>query len=406
MATSPDFSEYIDLTIYDTDAESLLNQIITYGRAIIPEWSPAAGEVEMMLAEVFAVGAADLASYINRLPGGILEAVIALFDVERSDGVAATGTVQFTMVDTNGHTIPSGTNLVYTGGLVPLVFTTDSDLVISSGDDTGSVAVTALTVGFAHNAVPSSATVQAISNTDYVSTVEFTSTNGATGGEDAETDEIFLERVTNTFSTYSSALVTPSQIRASVLDNFRATAYRCAVYDKERYLDRAVSSTTEHPGYVLVAVASQNTTNSTGNFSDTTLSASEISDIRTHLEDRIPAGLQVDIMSAEVVSVSVTASVVTLNGSDTSVVETAINNALAAYFDPNVWDWTKSVVRVNEVISLIDGVTGVDYVSSVSLAGNAEIFPAGADNFTVSTDLQLNNLGTLVGNGTHTLTVT
>ena len=201
-------------------------------------------------------------------------------------------------------------------------------------------------------------------------------------------------------------LYAPSQIRASVLDNFRATAYRCAVYDKERYLDRAVSSTTEHPGYVLVAVASQNTTNSTGNFSDTTLSASEISDIRTHLEDRIPAGLQVDIMSAEVVSVSVTASVVTLSGSDTSVVETAIDNALAAYFDPNVWDWTKSVVRVNEVISLIDGVTGVDYVSSVSLAGNAEIFPAGADNFTVSTDLQLNNLGTLVGNGTHTLTVT
>jgi hypothetical protein len=406
MATSPDFSEYVDLTIYDTDAESLLNQIITYGRAIIPEWSPAAGEVEMMLAEVFAVGAADLASYINRLPGGILEAVIALFDVERSDGVAATGTVQFTMVDTNGHTIPSGTNVVYTGGLVPLVFSTDSDLVISSGSSTGSVAVTALTVGSAHNSVPASATVQAISNTDYVSTVEFTSTNGATGGEDPDTDEVFLSRVTNTFSTYSSALVTPSQIRASVLDNFRSTAYRCAVYDKERYLDRAVFSTTEHPGYVLVAVASQNTTNSSGNFSDTTLSASEISDIRTHLEDRIPAGLQVDIMSAEVVSVSVTASVVTLDGSDTSVVETAINNALAVYFDPNVWDWTKSVVRVNEVISLIDGVTGVDYVSSVSLAGNAEIFPAGADNFTVSTDLQLNNLGTLVGNGTHTLTVT
>ena len=61
MATSPDFSEYVDLTIYDTDAEVLLNQIVTYGRTIIPEWTPAAGEIEMMLAEVFAVGAADLA---------------------------------------------------------------------------------------------------------------------------------------------------------------------------------------------------------------------------------------------------------------------------------------------------------------------------------------------------------
>ena len=405
MATSPDFSEYVDLTIYDTDAEVLLNQIVTYGRTIIPEWTPAAGEIEMMLAEVFAVGAADLASYINRLPGGILEAVIALFDVERSDGVAATGTVQFTMVDTNGHTIPSGTTLVYTGGLVPLAFTTDSDLTISSPSSTGSVAVTAITVGAAFNDVPAAATVQAISNTDYVSTVAFTSTNGATGGLDPDTDDAFLSRITNTFSTYSSALVTPSQIRASVLDNFASTAYRCAVYDKERYLDRAVSSTTEHPGYVLVAVASQNATNSTGNFADTTLSASEIAAIRTPLEDRIPAGLQVDIMPAEVVSVSVTASIKAVSGADTSVVETSVNNALAAYFDPNTWDWTKSVVRVNEVISLIDSIVGVDYVESVTLAGNSEIFPAGADNFTLSTDIQLNNLGTLVGNGSHTLTV-
>jgi hypothetical protein len=405
MSTSPDFSEYVDLTIYDTDAESLLNEIITYGRSIIPEWTPAAGEIEMMLAEVFSVGAADLASYINRLPGGVLEALISLFGVERSDGVAATGTVQFTMVDTNGHTIPADTNLVYTGGLVPLVFTTDSDLVIAAASDTGSVAVTALTVGAAHNAVPASATVQAVSNTTYISTVAFTSANGATGGEDPDTDEVFLSRITNTFSTYSSALVTPSQIRASVLDNF-SSAYRCAVYDKERYLDRAVSSTTEHPGYALVAVAGQNATNSTTNFGDTTLTSAQLSAIRTHLEARVPAGLQLDIMSAEIVSVSVTASVVSVSGTDTSVVETAINNALATYFDPNNWDWNKSVVRVNEIISIIDNVVGVDYVSSVSLAGTSEVYPAGADNFTLSGDLSLNNLGTLVGNGSHTLTVT
>ena len=116
-------------------------------------------------------------------------------------------------------------------------------------------------------------------------------------------------------------------------------------------------------------------------------------------------------MSAEVVSVDVETNVVALSGSDTSVVETAISNALAAYFDPNVWDWTKSVVRVNEVISLIDGVAGVDYVSSVVLGGTAEIYPAGADNFTVNGstgDIELNNLGTLVGNNgsAHAITVT
>ena len=34
---SPDFSEYVDLTIYDTDAETLLNQIVTYARGVMPE---------------------------------------------------------------------------------------------------------------------------------------------------------------------------------------------------------------------------------------------------------------------------------------------------------------------------------------------------------------------------------
>ena len=108
---------------------------------------------------------------------------------------------------------------------------------------------------------------------------------------------------------------------------------------------------------MLVAVASQNATNSTGNFADTTLSASEIAAIRTHLEDRIPAGLQVDIMPAEVVSfrslpISRQFPALTL------LSWRPVSNALAAYLDPNTWDWTKSVVRVNEVISLIDSIVG------------------------------------------------
>ena len=159
------------------------------------------------------------------------------------------------------------------------------------------------------------------------------------------------------------------------------------------------------PDDVCATVPIQFTNNSTGNFSDVTVTSAEIANIRTHLEDRVPAGLQIDIMSAEVVSVSVTASVKAVSGSDTGVVETAISNALSAYLDPNNWDWTKEKVRVNEVIALIDGVVGVDYVESVSLAGNAEIAPAGAQNFTVSTDIDLHNHGTLVGNGTHSLTV-
>lgn len=401
---SPDFSEYVDLTIYDTDAETLLNQIVTYARGVMPEWTPAAGEVEMMLAEVFAVGSADLAAYINRVPAGVLEGLIDLFGETRSSGVKSTGTVDVTMVGTSGYTLPAGTPLAYTNTTPAYVFVTDADLVVSAGSTTGSVAVTATAVGAGHNTVPASADLQVLSNVSFVSSVAFNST-GPSGGASAESDDAYLRRVVNKFATYSSALTTTGQIRTSVLDSFSSTVYRCAVYDKERYLDRAISSTTEHPGYVLVAVADQNAVNSTGNFTDVTLTSGEVAAVRAHLEARVPAGLQIDLMSAEVVSASVIANIKAVSGSDTGVVETSVSNALSAYFDPNTWDWTKSKVRVNEVISLIDGVVGVDYVESVTLAGNSEVAPAGADNFTLNTDIELHNHGTLVGNGSHTLTV-
>ena len=109
-------------------------------------------------------------------------------------------------------------------------------------------------------------------------------------------------------------------------------------------------------------------------------------------------------MSAEVTFVSVTASVKAVSGSDTGVVETAISNALSAYLDPNNWDWTKEKVRANEVIALIDGVVGVDTSRACPWPVTLRR-PAGADNFTVSTDIELHNHGTLVGNGTHSLTV-
>ena len=404
---SPDFSEYVDLTVYDTNAETLLNQIVSYGRSLIPEWQPAAGNVEMMLAEVFAVGAADLATYINRLPGGVVEGVLKLFGQTRSDGVKATANVTLTMVDNAGYTVPAGTAFGYiTAGNPTYLFLLDEPLDIWPGSVSGSGAVTANTIGVVYNNVPASADVQVVSNASFISSAAVTAA-GVSGGADAESDAVFFDRASNLFATYSSALVTTGQIKASILNDFASSVYRCQVFDKERYLDRTVASTVSHPGYVLVAMAGQNAINSTTNFDDVTLTAIEESAVRSSLEAKAPAGVSFDLMSAEVVSVQVTASVVGVPGSDPAILETAILAALGVYLDPNTWDLTKSHVRMNEIVALIDGVTGVDYVSSVSLAGFKEVGPGGPDNFTKpGADIVLTNLGTLVGNyGTHVLTV-
>ena len=86
--------------------------------------------------------------------------------------------------------------------------------------------------------------------------------------------------------------------------------------------------------------------------------------MHTSLAARTPAGLTIDVMSAELASVDVTATIVKKEGATASTVKTAIETALKGYLDANVWDWSQQYIRRNEIISLIDAVTNVDYVSS------------------------------------------
>ena len=103
------------------------------------------------------------------------------------------------------------------------------------------------------------------------------------------------------------------------------------------------------------------------------VSSTNLSDLHTSLAARTPAGLTIDVMSAELASVDVTATVVKKEGATASTVKTAIETALKGYLDANVWDWSQQYIRRNEIISLIDAVTNVDYVSSLTMSGNTLI---------------------------------
>ena len=140
------------------------------------------------------------------------------------------------------------------------------------------------------------------------------------------------------------------------------------------------------------------------------VSTSNLSDLYDYLTARVASGVTIDVMSAELASISVTATVVKTSGAVASTVKTAVENAIKAYFDPNQWDWSTSTVRKNELISLIDGVSGVDYVSALTLDGQTLI---GTDNIgyytssggtktTVNLDIGQGGAGTLVSpDGTY-----
>jgi len=177
------------------------------------------------------------------------------------------------------------------------------------------------------------------------------------------------------------------------------------VYNRRRYRDRDTTASDygTHDGVVLVAVGGNVSTAASASV-EVPVSTANLADLYESVTERTPSGVTVDVMSAELASVSVTANVVAQSGTVASTVRTSVEDAIKAYLDPNVWDWSTNTVRKNELIALIDSVAGVDYVSSLTLDGQTLV---GTDNIgyytlsggtktTVNLDIGQGGAGTLV----------
>lgn len=94
------------------------------------------------------------------------------------------------------------------------------------------------------------------------------------------------------------------------------------------------------------------------------------------------AGLDVHVVDPTITSVDVAATVKVLAGYDGAEVAQAVEDTVVAYLDPTSWEWG-GTVRRNELIALVDGVPGVDYVVALTLAahggglGTADVALAG-----------------------------
>lgn len=400
--TSPDFSEYVDLTLYDRNPDDLMDEMLDHGRQILPQWDPSVGNIETVMVETFANQSAALLAGFNRLPDGILEGMLNLFGITRSDGNAASATVTLTAVDTAGYMIPADTEFAYFASETAYVYYLAADAAIPNGSTEASATIVAREVGEEFNSPPSGSLLQVLTATPFLTSAVLAT--APTGGSDTETDDQYFARAVNTVASYSTALVTPSQIQAHVLDDY-PEVFRCQVYDRRRYYDRdtTASTYTTHNGYVLIAVGGSNSDQSV--LTDIPIDATTLSAIKTDVEGRSSVGLIADVMTAELASIDVSATVVAKDGVEVGAVGSLIVAALDNYLDPDAWDWSSTHVRTNEIISLIDQVDGVDYVVSVSLAGS-DIAGYGSDTTSVDgSDVRLNHLGTLTVSGSHSVTV-
>lgn len=145
----------------------------------------AASSPARALIEGQAFAGAELLYYLNQLPEAMALAYLQIAGIQQILGTSATVTLTFTLTAplTTAYTVPIGYEVSTAGGLR---FTTNTNLVISAGNISGTVAATAAAIGSTYNV--GSYTITRLSQAlAYLAGV--TNTESATGGTDGETVE-------------------------------------------------------------------------------------------------------------------------------------------------------------------------------------------------------------------------
>lgn len=212
-----DFFNLSDIGL-TTDTSSLLNVWQTYLQDIYPGYVPQPGNLEYIMAVVFAMWAADIA---NLCSSGGTELFIQygqkLFNLPMQTGVSATAVVTVTTVDNQGYTIPTGLQLLLDS---VAGFQTFQTYTIPAGSTQIQIPVAATTPGSFANGLGNQSVIlnQAVS---WIQNVTISTVSA--GGIDPETADEYVQRLAQTIQIAAPRPVTASDFATMSLD-FNPTA--------------------------------------------------------------------------------------------------------------------------------------------------------------------------------------
>ena len=225
---SPDFSEYIDLTIYDLEPVDIYNDAVEYARTALPELEVRAGTVEDALIQAMSYSTALLVGSINRMPDGLMEGILKLMGFSRLEATYSEGSATFTVDDNNGQTVPAGTVIAYEevsaeGIVTSWTYETLTDLIIGVGSTTGTVNIRAINPGL-YPSIFSGQNLVLVSPAAGVLTVDLVSQTAV--GTNSESDTQYFTRGSQYLGSLSNALATRTQIQNYIDVNYSTVPIR------------------------------------------------------------------------------------------------------------------------------------------------------------------------------------
>jgi hypothetical protein len=91
---------------------------LQYARLLLPEFEPVDGSIETVLLQAMALEVQDLVVSINRLPGGVVQALLGLIGIPKKEATKSTGIAKFTANGSFAVELESGTRLFARNGSI------------------------------------------------------------------------------------------------------------------------------------------------------------------------------------------------------------------------------------------------------------------------------------------------
>jgi hypothetical protein len=355
--SSPNFSQYVDLTLYDVEPQDVYSAALTYAQTALPEFIPVIGTVEDAVLQATSYMTYILAAGINRIPNGVMEGIIKLMGFSRNEATFATGSALFTLSVNTGTTIPEGTIIAYTttidNEVVAYSFATTTDTIVPSGSDTVSIAIEATEEGQYPTLLD---TQQMILISSVPTILEVSLDADIVNGINSETDAQYFDRAAQFLSSINTSLATKRQLVNYIAANY-PTVNISAVYDTTNSAGNLLFATAAAPGYVTIAVAQ----------SDGTALGSTIKNaLQADVAGKAIAGLTVGVIDLSSFSCSIAVSIAVVSGYTPATVQASVADAVESYISPLGWD-QEQTINPNKIVALIAVLPGVGYVSSVTL---------------------------------------
>jgi len=353
----------------------LVNAATAHVQSVMPEWEPRAGNTEMVLLEAFALMLGPEILALQMVPAAVVEQLVGLYGVTRSEGSPATARVEFTVTDSEPvQRIPEGTavrlELSETGEVVDLETVEDLN-IITSETRTASVLAQATELGETGNGMPAGTTLEVLSLLPFVEGATLATT--LAGGRGTEDDVAFMARAGATLARQTSTLVLP--------EHFTYTAQSTAGVARATTLDLTNPATPGTPaaGHVTVAVIGPE---------GVPLPEADREALQQSLASQALASLTIHVETPTVTTVDVSLTVKVAVGADPAAVEGAVQAAIAEWLDPDVWPWAPAVTEYG-IVGAASAAPGVASVTSVesgpqSLPGIAPLTRPGTITVTLT----------------------